>query len=154
MSELAEPVGATQEDADTITSAIGYSYSNPIIEVNGIRSWKISESSTGTSNRTVVYSDGDNLAADGEYYLYPAAPCFLTGTRVLVENGDFVPIENLKVGDKVKTSLDGCKRVVHIGKGKLTNPATSNRAVQVFYKYLFGTTVLDTVDSTRNIDFN
>jgi hypothetical protein len=146
MNELAEPVGAasiayypTQADALGQTNSLGGGSS----EVGsggpygGFTSWRIASNSTGTSPQNVVYNNGDILISDGAYYMYPAAPCFLEGSTILCQIDGverYVPVEQLTKGTLVKTSMDGYKPVVLIGKGTLQNPGTDERTEQRLYK--------------------
>jgi hypothetical protein len=65
------------------------------------------------------------------------APCFLEGSTILcyldgVET--YVPVEHLKHGTLVKTSLHGYKPVVLIGRGTINNPGNDERITQRLYK--------------------
>jgi hypothetical protein len=98
-----------------------------------------------------VYNNGFNLTTlttfnfssiDGYFYLYPApaqppAPCFLEGTKILcqVDGADtYLPIESMRPGTLVKTSLNGYKKVELIGKGLIHNPGNNERLEQRLYK--------------------
>lgn len=150
MNELAEPVGVppsggtyyypTETDALANTNTLGY---NPTYVVGGpfgYTSWRIASNSSGTSPQNVVYVNGNTLNSDGGtayYFLYPAAPCFLEGSTILCKVDGvecYVPVEQLSKGTLVKTSLDGYKPVVLIGKGTLKNPGTDERTEQRLYK--------------------
>jgi hypothetical protein len=111
----------------------------------GYTSWRIASSSEGLSPQNVVYTTGSGLDPSANsissnfalYYLYPAAPCFLEGSTILcqVEGVDkYVPIEHLKKGTLVKTSLNGYKPVVLVGKGTIHNPGTDERTENRLYK--------------------
>jgi hypothetical protein len=146
MNELAEPVGATsisyyptQADALGLTNSLG----GGNYEVGrggpygGFTSWRIASNSTGTSPQNVVYNNGDILISDGAYYLYPAAPCFLEGSTILCQVDGierYVPVEQITKGTLVKTSLDGYKPVVLVGKGVIQNPGTDERTEDRLYK--------------------
>ena len=154
MNELLEPVGGncinyfpTESDAIYGTNLIGKSesLSFPLIftvgaggPYGGYRNWRIaSSSSSGSSSTSVVYRNGDVLNPDGMYYMYPTAPCFLEGTTILcqVDGVDsYLPIEQLNVGTLVKTSLNGYKKVVLIGKGAIHNPGNVERIENRLYK--------------------
>jgi hypothetical protein len=143
MNELAEPVGAnmsyfaTQNNAETGTAGIGYSSSYIVGTYGGYTSWRLASNSNGTSPQNVVYNNGDILISDGPYFLYPAAPCFLEGSTILCEVDGverYVPVEQLSKGMRVKTSLDGYKPVVLIGKGVIQNPGTDERTEARLYK--------------------
>lgn len=149
MNEMAEPVGAavayypTQADALATTNTLGNGNSftvgspGPFGPGSGYTSWRLASNSSGTSPQNIVYVNGDLLIDDGSYYLYPSAPCFLEGTTILcqVEGVEkYVPVQELKKGTLVKTSLDGYKPVVLIGKGPITNAGTDERTENRLYK--------------------
>ena len=99
--------------------------------------WRIASNSFGSSSQSVVYSNGDVLNTDGHYFLYPSAPCFLEGTTVLCNLDGiekYVPVEKIKNGTLVKTSLNGYKEVVLIGKGTIQNPGNDERTENRLYK--------------------
>ena len=147
MNEFAEPVGASvvfyypsEYDAINNTNVI-VSYSNyTIFSVSGYNHWRIASTSTGPSPQNVIYKVGDILSGNGTtdlYYLYPSAPCFLEGTTILCQIDGvekYVPVEQLKKGTLVKTSLDGYKAVDLLGKGTLLNPGNDERTENRLYK--------------------
>lgn len=146
MSEQALPVGSNvsyyPSEADAI--AFSNSFGSSIVFIvgdggpfGGFTSWRIASSSSGSSPQNVVYPDGSTLIEDGSYQLYPAAPCFLEGSTILclidgVEQ--YVPVENLKNGTLVKTSLRGFKKVVAVGKGSIQNPGDNARTENRLYR--------------------
>uniref|UniRef100_A0A6C0D8P6 Uncharacterized protein n=1 Tax=viral metagenome TaxID=1070528 RepID=A0A6C0D8P6_9ZZZZ len=103
----------------------------------GYTRWMIA-SASGSSNPSIVYNNGDTLINDGVYNLYPSsAPCFLEGTHILCqENGEdtYLPIEKMRPGTLVKTSLDGYKKVDMIGKRPIHNTGTDERSQTRIYK--------------------
>lgn len=104
--------------------------------MGGYTSWRIAPSSTGSSSQLSVYPNGSLLNNDGYYYLYPANPCFLEGTKLLCQEDTaevWKPIETIKKGDLVKTSRDGFKAVAMIGHGTMENPATDERIESRLY---------------------
>ena len=156
MNEFVEPVGTpkivyypTLADAVDDTNALGPSYTymvgdgGPFGPGSGYTSWRIAPGSDGISSQSLVYSNGatlDPLRGDGGpaiYYLYPAAPCFLEGSTILC-NVDgvekYVPVEQLKKGTLVKTSMNGYKPVVLLGKGTMHNPGNDERSENRLYK--------------------
>jgi hypothetical protein len=149
MSEMAFSVGSAplyyftnQTDAlnNTNQIAIGNAL-NPIgtLDSGSIGSytrWRIAANSTGTSPQNVVYTNGEFLANFGDYYLYPAIPCFLKGSTILcqVEGKEmWLPVEDLRKGTLVKTSRDGYKAVEAVGKGSIRNPGTEKRTENRLY---------------------
>jgi hypothetical protein len=144
MSEGGISVGAvdilyypTQADALTHTiNQIGSS-NFTVGTFGGFSSWRIASSSTGTSSQVPVYNDGDSLNPDGQYYVYPAYPCFLEGSQILcsvdgVEK--YVAVEELKKGTLVKTRGHGFKAVVLIGSGVIANPGDDARTENRLYR--------------------
>lgn len=130
---------STKAAAETGAGAVTYEEMYDVKNKAGITSWMIATGSVGTSSGT--FSAGASLNADSDtayYYLYPAeAPCFLEGSTVLcqVDGADkYVPVEQLKKGTLVKTSLHGYKPVVLIGKGKISNPGNTERTENRLYK--------------------
>jgi hypothetical protein len=148
MNEFAEPVGIavgyypTEADALAYTNSFGSGAALVFVvgaggPFGGYTSWRLASNSNGTSPQNVVYTNGSFLNPDGNYYLYPAAPCFLEGTTILCQvDGDekYVPVEQLKKGTLVKTSLDGYKPLVLLGKGTIQNPGTDERIENRLYK--------------------
>jgi hypothetical protein len=89
MNEFAEPVGGgsnisyypTQADALADTNSFGGSGSSyqvgdggPFGPGSGYVNWRIASNSTGTSDQTIIYSNGSTLNSGGNYYLYPYFP--------------------------------------------------------------------------------
>jgi hypothetical protein len=146
MNEFTEPVGSpltyfpTEADALANTNVLGYSGSFTVGSggpFGGYTSWRLASNSTGSSSQSVVYPNGSLLNADGGYSLYPVLPCFLDGTTILCQvNGEekYIPIEDMTNGTLVKTSRDGFKKVVAIGKGVLENPDNDERTENRLYK--------------------
>jgi len=133
---------ANESDAlvGTTTNMIGNSPSYVIGTYGGYTSWRIASNSTGSSSTIPVYHTGNILNDDGgnpSYFLYAASPCFLEGTTILCQVDGvekYVSVEELKNGTLVKTSLDGYKAVVLIGKGTILNPGNNERNENRLYK--------------------
>jgi len=147
MNELALPVGISvtfyypsEADAIANTNLITAYGDYTIQSVSGYNYWRIASASTGPSPQNVLYFVGDTLTGNGTtdfYYLYPSAPCFKEGTKVLCQvNGveTYQPIETLKVGTLVKTSHHGFKKVELIGSGTIHNPGSNERLENRLYK--------------------
>ena len=147
MNEFAQPVGGSsmtyfsnEADALSYSNVLGYGNSYIVGDgtiSGGYTSWRLASNSSGTSSKSVVYSNGDLLNADGWYYLYASAPCFLEGTTILCQVDGvehYLPVEQLKNGTRVKTSLDGYKPVVLLGKGTILNPGNDERTENRLYK--------------------
>ena len=151
MNELIEHVGPavipikyypTETDALNKTNEIGSSQYT-VVQVGSYTSWRIASNSTGTSSKDVVYNVGnalnplDAIGRAASYFLYPSAPCFLEGSTILCQVDGiekYVPVEQLENGTLVKTSLDGYKPVVLIGKGSIENPGDDERTEHRLYK--------------------
>jgi len=130
----------TEADALNSTNSLGSS-GNFTVGSGGpfgsYTSWRIASNSSGSSSQSIVYVNGNGLNADGFYYLYPAVPCFLEGTTILCQVDGvekYVPIEELRNDTLVKTSLNGFKKVVAIGKGSIQNPGNDERTENRLYK--------------------
>ena len=146
MSEQVLPVGAplsyysTEADALAYNNPLGYSGSFTVGDggpFGGFTSWRLASNSSGSSPQNIVYADGSVLNADGSYQLYPAAPCFLEGSTILCQvDGveQYVPVEELRNGTLVKTSLHGYKKVVAVGKGSIQNPGNDARTENRLYR--------------------
>jgi len=159
MSEFAEQVGeaplisyySNYADASAMTNSIAvansYIVGSSIFtgSIGSYTSWRIAYMDRAVdpeSNLPGVYNTDADLepllnGMNGSFHLYPAAPCFLEGTKILclvdgVEKT--LPVESLKAGDLVKTSRDGYKPLVLIGKGLMRNPGTDERTENRLYK--------------------
>lgn len=147
MNEFAQPVGASvtfyyPSEADALANTnliISYGSYN-ISTVSGYTSWRLASNSTGPSSQAIVYKVGDILSGNFTtdfYYLYPSIPCFLEGSKILCQVDGvekYIPIENIRTGTLVKTSRDGFKPVVAIGKGTIENPGNDTRTENRLYK--------------------
>jgi hypothetical protein len=106
----------------------------------GFTSWRIASNSIGPADQNLVYDNGETLPGtlgSAYYYLYPANPCFLEGSTILCQVDGvetYIPVEKLALGTLVKTSLDGYKPVVLIGKGTIRNPGNDERIENRLYK--------------------
>jgi len=151
MSEDAEPVGGiqvryypTQADALANTNQLGYLDDpgvGPFIvgqttsgTTGGFTIWRIASNSTGSSNPLVPYPNGYEMTPDGYYYVYPEAVCFGKGAMIECEGGS-IPVEELKVGTKVKTLKHGYKAVTLMGTSVIRNRADSERVRERLYIY-------------------
>jgi hypothetical protein len=146
MSEHAEPVGGRANgtyycltESDALAEIIyvndpgGFTILPP--GVVGGYDWRIASNSTGTSNPALVYNENDVLNSDGVYYLYPEGViCFGKGAMIQCEGGS-IPVEDLKVGMKVKTLKHGYKAVTLMGTSNIHNRADSERVRERLYVY-------------------
>lgn len=98
---------------------------------------------TGLTNRTdyslVLKAVNANGAGASSASLALYYMCFLEGTKILcydpVAKEEIErPIESLRKGDLVKTTMDGYKAIDTIGASKIYNPANSMRSKNRLYK--------------------
>ena len=61
-------------------------------------------------------------------------PCFLIGSKILTNNG-YVPIEELRKGDLVKTLLNGYVPIYLIGKREIYHDVSNERIPNQLYKF-------------------
>ena len=164
MNELAEPVGAGAfiiyytnyadayaQNANYIatqisTYTLGDTQNIVYGSIGSYTSWRVAyiNGSPTPPPPSGVYSNGFNLSTielNGysyySYYVYPSAPCFLEGTTILCQvdgNEKYIPVEQLNKGTLVKTSLNGYKPVVLLGKGTIQNPDNDERIENRLYK--------------------
>lgn len=149
MSEQAFAVGAnltyfpSEANALNNTNILGGTYNFIVGDLSygttgGYTRWRIASNSSGSSSQSVAYNNGDILNGDGTYNLYQSpVPCFLEGTQILCQidgKDTYMPVEQMRPGTLVKTSLDGYKPVVMIGTGPITNPGTDERTQNRLYK--------------------
>jgi hypothetical protein len=162
MNELAEPVGSSAiiyysnyADAyDQNGNYIAYQVPTYILgdtpnitgSIGSYTSWRVASISGSPTPPppSGVYSNGFDLSTTEligydyyTYYVYPSAPCFLEGSTLLcqVDGVDkYVPVEQLTKGTLVKTSLNGYKPVVLLGKGTIQNPGDDERIENRLYK--------------------
>jgi hypothetical protein len=158
MNEFASPVGAppaisyynNYADAYNQTGDIAIQYADYVLgnissgNIGSYTRWKVAyvASIDPSLFPTGTYNNGFDLSTLGlsgaySFYVYPSAPCFLEGTQVLcqIENVDtYVPIESIKAGTLVKTSLNGYKKVELIKKGTIQNPGNDARIENRLYK--------------------
>jgi hypothetical protein len=147
MSEAAEPVGGGRAngtyycltESDALAESIyvddpgGFTILPP--GVVGGYDWRIASNSTGTSSQAGTYNQNDVLNSDGVYYLYPeGVVCFGKGAMIQCEGGS-IPVEELKVGTKVKTLKHGYKAVTLMGTSIIRNRAGSERIRDRLYIY-------------------
>jgi hypothetical protein len=160
MNEFAEPVGnpvfyySNYADAAFESGATPLGNGNYVIgeltsgDIGLITQWRIRYVGASGTIPNTVFNNGFDLTTleiytEGfiNFYLYPAnlgpAPCFLEGTKILcqVDGADtYLPIESMRPGILVKTSLNGYKKVELIGKGQIQNPGNNERLEQRLYK--------------------
>ena len=139
--EIQHPITYYPTEADALANTNSLGFIPYYIVGNegsfGYTSWKIASNSYGTSSKSTVYLNGNELNSDGAYFLFPSAPCFLEGTTVLCKIDDveqYVPVEQLVTGTLVKTCSHDYKKLVLLGKGTIQNPGDDERTKNRLYK--------------------
>ena len=97
---------------------------------------KIVLQTTNNNNSVgIVLQDGVFALGSGNYHMFypPGWPCFKEDTNILTNNG-YVPIQNLRKGDLIKTARDGYKPVYMIGKRDIHHSISSERVKDKLYK--------------------
>lgn len=118
----------------TYSSIQKVSFTGNIINSN----WGFIESNNSLTSIVVngEYVYGGNTFDQSIYRfsLAGAGPviCFKDGTLILADKG-YVPIEELRKGDLVKTLLDGYKPIYLIGKKEIYHPASNTRSKDQLY---------------------
>ena len=100
-----------------------------LVDYNNAAIRKISYS--GPPTVTTFYAGAGGGGGGG------GAPCFLEGSEILCLVDDkevYIPVEQLRKGTLVKTSLDGYKKVEAVGKKGMWNTQTPERIQQRLYK--------------------
>lgn len=115
----------------------GQIYTSP----NGGNTWTLQTSAglpTSAAWQSVsISSDGSKYVAvvngGGIYTYYDQLVCFLEGSKILTDKG-YIPIQDLRKGDLVKTMSDEYKPIYMIGKKEIYNPACDERIKDQLYK--------------------
>lgn len=108
----------------------------------GYTQWRVAYVTNNTAPFPAsLYNNGYDISVTRGtaqmYYVYQSVVCFLEGTQILCLVDDvetYVPIETMRPGFLVKTSLDGYKKVELIGKGEVENTGDSERIEDRLYK--------------------
>ncbi len=102
--------------------------------------WRVARVSSGPLP-TGVYNNGFDLSSEFgtiNYYVYPdVAACFLEGPKILsLVDGEekYIPIEQLRKGNLIKTSLNGYTPIDMIGFSKMKHSIETNRIKDQLYK--------------------
>jgi hypothetical protein len=78
---------------------------------------------------TYIYLANSSNASISKLYVAPDGSCYNEGTKILCLNKEleeqYIPIENLRKGDLVKTYKHGFKKINLIGKNLMLNDPTS-----------------------------
>lgn len=63
------------------------------------------------------------------------SPCFNTDTKILCKEEEYIPIQNIKKGDLIKTLDNGYIKVEAVGESKIYNPNNNIRYSNRLFKY-------------------
>jgi hypothetical protein len=104
---------------------------------NGGVTWTKSTSAPDTISWYSVASDSTGTilaaAAIGDGGLYNTTACFLEGSKILTSEG-YIPIENLKRGDLIKTFNGDFIPIIMLGKKEIYHSASEERIEDQLYK--------------------
>lgn len=128
--------GATYTTVDVITN-------NPL-PLGGYGLFNVSNSTSYKTYIIIITSiaTGSSAAANiGTWNIYaPAtnAPCFKKDTKILCmknNNEEYIPIQNIRKGDLVKTFQNGYVQVNMIGRSYVYNSGDKNQIKERLYRY-------------------
>jgi hypothetical protein len=88
-------------------------------------------------NRLSIINNSTNYVVDNGVQINVNTPCFKEDSKILCfkENQEqYIPIQNLRKGDLVKTLLHGYVPISMIGKTEMYNKATNERIKDQLYK--------------------
>ena len=140
---------AIARNGTTILSyATSYTLGSSLIyggSLSSYTSWRIAFVTNNSAPfPTTTFVNADQIATltglggSEMYYVYQSPViCFLEGTQILCLKDDvetYVPIETMRTGLLVKTSRDGYKKVILIGKSTIRNLGTNERIGDRLYK--------------------
>ena len=81
----------------------------------------------------IILKDNTSSTNIATFYVNIGAVCFKENTKILTDQG-YLPIQSLKIGDIIKTSENGYKRIHLIKHGKIYNPNNKDRVKDRLYK--------------------
>lgn len=131
---ITEIDGQAVEVGDTITLSDGVTTvtlnedGTVTIETSG-------EPGTVTFDYTAAYGTGNAAQSDGATVTIGTVPCFVAGTMIRTDRGD-VPVERLRLGDKVLTRDEGFQPIRWMGQRTL--PAEGRMAPVRIERGTFG----------------
>jgi hypothetical protein len=138
LSNISDGITFEANYISTLTGSISepYDNSNNYITINpttGVITFSANIKSQQPITFNVTVLAGYNLSTAPYNYNFQTITvsgiaCFNRDTKILVLNNNleevYVAIQNLRIGDKVKTYLHGYKQIKKIGKGQLLNDPT------------------------------
>jgi hypothetical protein len=124
-------------DSYTLGDSLLYSGS-----ISPYTQWRVAYVTNNTSPYPAsLYNNGYDISVtrggSEMYYVYQSVVCFLEGSQILCLKDDvetYLPIETMRPGFLVKTSLNGYKKVELIGKATMKNVGDSERVEDRLYK--------------------
>jgi len=93
----------------------------------------VTHNSPVRSDKSGIWVYTSYLTAKQYAELTSLIPCFKEGSNILTKDG-YVPIQDLKKGDLVKTRLHGFVPIYMIGKKEIYHPVSSNRIKNQLYR--------------------
>ena len=129
---------------NTVSSSIGRFSGQELVLRNISPGWYAN--GDGVTNGVVASVDAINqrvtLASPNQfqplkYYTFtqpPSFACFGKGVKILCEDDKYVPVEDLKKGDVVKTYLQGNRKINYIGKKRIRNNVSNWKSSLFAYK--------------------
>jgi hypothetical protein len=91
-------------------AATNHSYTGGVLTVDGAGGPIHLNVSGSTASQFLINSSGGDTLITSD-----APPCYCEGTRIVTEHG-FVPVEELAIGDRVRTRDGRCQPIVWIGR--------------------------------------
>jgi len=88
---------------------------------------------TCSSNGNKIIAIVNSTTSVGGIYINYNYPCFKEDTKILTDKG-YIPIQDLRKGDLVKTLKHGYKTIDIIGKSEIYHPASSERIKKQLYQ--------------------
>jgi hypothetical protein len=121
-------------------NGFSYSYNNPldytqpnmITQFVDVNFFSTSGAPDGTYYFQLTYNGIDYIMTNISLLVMPP-PCFKSDSKILTDKG-YIPIQDLRKGDLVKTLLHDYKPVDMIGKRDIYHPASKERIKDQLYK--------------------
>lgn len=133
------PVGTSPRgiSSDGINVWVANNGTNTVSKINIESNTVVQTITVGTNPRGISiygpYVWVTNTGSNNVSKINATLPCFLSNSKILTSNG-YVPIQDLKKGDLVKTLNHGYKVIDIIGKRKITHRARKDRIKEQLYE--------------------